>query len=241
MQSINAILLIHKKLTNQISSKEKKILKSWLKDDPQNKILFKDISLIWEASKNSFDPSNYTDSSKFEKPENNHLTSDISDGSYLFDLSTKHEQNHLDQKFTKTILNEEDDLFSQLMLSDLSSSELTKLQNIHFNAKLKPIIQILSSTAKIILSGETGQYHLDVLQALEQFSSINGIIISDKDDKVKYATNKKLKHIFLFEVVPVKSFLFEKLNISKVYGYQLLAMPVYHLYGRIGMVFLILR
>jgi hypothetical protein len=244
---MDAILLIHKQLTNQISSRENKILKLWLKVDPQNRILHKDISMIWNASRKSFDPSfytksvhDYTRSVHGDESEQNNTLNHRQDVANNFQIEEKYKQLNPDQELTKSIINKDKDLFSQLMLSDLSPKQLEKLQNINFEVELKPILQILSSTAMIILSGEYCQYHLDVVGFIEQFSPVRGILISDMDDKVIYSTKKKFKNIYLLEAFPIKIIMSEKLNISHMKKYQLLALPVYHQYGRIGMVLLMI-
>jgi hypothetical protein len=196
--------------------------------------------MIWNASRKSFDPSYYTKSANINESEHNNTPNHIPDVSNHFRRKTKNEQLNPDHDLTKSIVHKDNELFLQLMLTDLSSKKLKKLQNINFEAGLKPILQILSSTAIIILSGQFYQYHLDILNVIKQFSCVKGILISNMDYKVIYATKKKFKDINLFEVFPIRSIISEKLNISDMKEYQLLALPVYHQYGRIGMVLLMI-
>lgn len=165
---------------------------------------------------------------------------DTSEVSSLFRLNTNYEELDPNQELLKDKESDHNDLFSQLMLSKLTADELEKIQDLPFGVGIKPILKILSSTAIIILSGEYWQYHLDILEALEQSAAVSGMLISDSKDKIVYATNKKYKNLDLSEVFPEKTIIYEKLTLLEMEDYQVLAFPVYHQYGRIGMVFLLI-
>lgn len=50
MQSKDYIILIHKNLTNKISSLELTELRLWLRAHPENRRVFDDINDVWEQS-----------------------------------------------------------------------------------------------------------------------------------------------------------------------------------------------
>jgi hypothetical protein len=166
---------------------------------------------------------------------------DSSDISHLFRLNTDYDKLDPNEQLERTRSEAPDDLFAQLILAELTDSEKETLGKIDLRFGIKPIIHILSTTAVEILAGDRMQYHMEILEAVEQSISIRGIIISDKDQRVVYATNNKYKNLNLTEVFPGRSFSKENLDILEVDGNQLLAFPVHHQYGKIGMIILIIE
>jgi hypothetical protein len=161
-------------------------------------------------------------------------TSDSSSVPSLFKINTEYDQLDPNQQLGKKKEEDQDDLFSKLIMADLSPEVAENIKEIELDFSINGIIKILSNTAVEILDGNVRQYHFDILEAIEHSSSVQGILISDKSHKVVYATNRKFININLSEVFPGRSMVSEKLNIIDIDNSQWITMPVYHQYGRIG-------
>ena len=106
---------------------------------------------------------------------------------------------------------------------------------------IKPILKMVSSTAVEILSGIQTKYHVNILEAIEQSDIVQGVIITDRNQKAVYATNRKFVNQYIFEIFPRRTLVGEKLLIQEIDNLQFISMPVHHQFGKIGTVLLIIE
>jgi len=169
------------------------------------------------------------------------VPTDSSSIANLFRLNTDYHELDPNEQLNRTAEEAPEDLFSQLILADLDPSQIEQLQNIDFKFHIKSVLQMLSATAVEILSGIQSKYHLDIIEAIEQVTIVQGVIISNRSEKVIYATNKKFKNQHLFEIFPGLTLNSDQLITQEIDDLQLISMPVHHQYGKIGTIVLFLK
>jgi hypothetical protein len=197
------------------------------------------ITLDTTAAENSLDSSFVVIDTILSKPNSIETadktrTSDSSSVPSLFKINTEYDQLDPNQQLGKKKEEDLNDLFNQLIMADLSPVVVEKINEVELDFSISGIIKILSSTTVEILAGNVRQYHLDILEAIEQSSSVQGIMISDNDHKIVYSTNRKFRNIYISEVFPGRTIVSDNLNIIEIDNDQWITMPVYHQYGRIG-------
>jgi hypothetical protein len=168
-------------------------------------------------------------------------STDSSSVADLFKLNTDYQELDPNEQLERSTAQEPDDIFSQLVLADLEPSAIQKINEIDINFSIKSILQMLSTTAVEILTDVQTKYHLSIIEAIEMSPIIHGVLISDRADKIHYATNKKFKNQYLFEVFPRSSLTEDKLVIQEVNNLQFISLPVHHQYGKIGTIILVIE
>ncbi|NNF33109.1 MAG: hypothetical protein HKN68_03325 [Saprospiraceae bacterium] len=159
----------------------------------------------------------------------------------LFKLNTDYQELDPNEQLDRSTEEEPDDIFSQLVLSKLEPSEIKTLNEISLNVGIRSILQMLSTTAIEILTDVQTKYHLSIIEAMEMSPVVQGIIISDRSEKIQYATNKKFKSQYLFDIFPRNSLTEDKLVIQQMNNLRLISLPVHHQYGKIGTIILIIE
>ncbi len=200
------------------------------------------IKLDTVDSENPIDSSSIKMDTIVSVPDEDPKTStDTSSITNLFRLNTDYHELDPNEQVNRDIKEDAVDLFSQLILADLEASDVDKLEDMNLSFGIKPVLHILSSTAVDMLTSVQTKYHMDILEAMEQSYIVQGVMIMDKGEKVVYATNRKFKNQYLFELFPRRSLTGEKLIILGIEELQFISMPVHHQYGKIGTIILILE
>jgi hypothetical protein len=181
------------------------------------------------------------DTSMVKITEEEEPSSDSTSIADLFKLNTDYDELDPNEQVDRVTDEEADDLFSKLVLTELDPDAVEELQNTKLELGIQPVLNILSSTAVEMLSDIKTSYQLEVLQAIELSPSVQGVIISDRAEKVVYATNRKFMNQYLFELFPRNRLTGEKLIIKQLGNLEFISLAVHHRYGKIGTVLLILE
>ena len=142
----------------------------------------------------------------------------------------------------KQITVDPEGLFEKLLMPEEKDQEFENFYNTYRNQNIlssESILKLLAITGRSILLEHNDADDQLLMQVLTESEKVNGIIIVDDGGKVIYATNRKYLNTLLVTTIPEIDLTKLKISWYQKGDENIVAIPVFHTYGKIGTAILI--
>lgn len=131
--------------------------------------------------------------------------------------------------------NQSFDLFDELLLSSENNSNLKKdLNSKQDLLSRKSMLKIISICSKNILLNTNAYDNEEILLTLGDSDSIFGILISDRNGKVIFSTDKKYTNRSIEKIYPEFKIENQEIECLISKNMSVCRIPIFHTYGKIG-------
>lgn len=135
-----------------------------------------------------------------------------------------------------------DGLFEELLLSEEMDKALVTSFDKFANQKIvssKGVLKLLAIAGKQVLLGKDTEDVKAILGILIEAEEVKGVMIADRKGKIVYATNQKYVNFPLRKIIPQVDVNMDNLSWIENGEERIVAMPLYHTYGKIGYAILV--
>lgn len=136
------------------------------------------------------------------------------------------------------------DLFEELLIPENVDADFEKSFSVYSQSPIissKSVLKLLSIVGKQILLGKNTDDVQDIIQTLTESDEVVGILIVERKGKVIYATNQKLINTAIQNIMPKIDIKSNSLSWYQEKNKTVAAIPLFHIYGKIGEAILVTR